>query len=126
MSHYRTWTEDEVWARVCRFAEDAQAEGRPIYTLTHKVWNCITEVQHDRIVRHSSRSVSDANQPTRADVVKVWRILMWAGRAGRRDGRTAPEGVPYFTFALMLAAMGEILEEVGHGQIAVKRHCDGE
>ena len=125
MPHYRTWTDDEVWEKVCRFAKDAQVTGRPIYTLTQKVWHGIMAVQRDTVVWHASQATAATHQTTREDVLKVWTRLMWTGRAGRMGARTVPKGVPTVTFALLLAAMSEVLEEVGHGQIALTHASKG-
>jgi hypothetical protein len=125
MPHYRTWTDDEVWEKVCCFAKEAQATGHPIYTLTQKVWHGIMVVQRDTIVWHESRATSATHQTTREDVLKVWTRLMWTGRAGRMGARTVPKGVPSVTFALLLAAMSEMLAEVGHGQIALTHASKG-
>jgi len=84
-------------------------------TLQQEISNRIVALEADRIVRCSDRGRTDESWISEVEIRTVWDILC-------RDGRTpTPEGVHYFTPALMLAALPDLIMYEGEGWIALKR-----
>jgi hypothetical protein len=105
---------NEVWERVRSFAEEAARKRWPIYTLQRKVKNVITEVKPASIGRQSDEGRTHTSRVTKSKVLAVWDALL-------KDGGVAtPPGVLFFTPALMLRALPDVIEYVGDGKIALR------
>ena len=103
---------------MCAFAERAKETNEPIYTLTREVQNIIKAITPNRIERLSADGISHTNQPTKLDVLRVWKTLLTTGRTG---GTTIQHSVPSFTFALVQAAMPEIIDvDIDKREIVLK------
>ena len=77
--------------------------------------NVITDVREGSIGRRSSDGVSNVSRVTRVMVFKVWDALL----ANRRTA--CPANVLYFTPALMVAALDELLIPVGDGEVELRQ-----
>jgi hypothetical protein len=119
MDGMTTLTRAQVWDRVKEFARRAADEKRQISTLQNEALNIITDVKEGSIGRRSTSGRSNASRVTRSMVFKVWDALLASGRT------RAPRGALYFTPALMLAALNDVLMSVGNGEIALRGYRRG-
>jgi hypothetical protein len=102
-SSYRLPEAEEVWQRVAAYARDCILNDRPVFTVTRSVENRITDVKDRSIGRVSSQGTTNASRVTRAMVESLWSEL---------QGGQGEASYLYFTKALVLAALPEILEDM--------------
>lgn len=105
--------EDEVWLRVRTFAEQRKQSQRPVLTLREGVSNRITDVKGARIERSSDEGRTNKTPIMRGEVLRVWRDLA-------AHGHTRKPRPNYFTLALLLAAMSDLIDDLGDGTIALR------
>ena len=110
----RAMTPDEAWGRVLTFATKAADDGRRIFTLQERVANTITDVRPESIGRRSDAGTSNSSRIGKTGVLRLWKEL-----ARRQGPVSTPKGVYYFTVALMVAAMPDIVQDVGDGKISL-------
>jgi hypothetical protein len=103
-----------VWQRVRNFAAEAAKRRLKIYTLQRKVPNVITDVKEGSVGRESAEGRTNASRVTRGMVARTWDAM----RKGQ-DPREVRD-VLYFTPALMLRTLPDLLEYVGDGRIALR------
>lgn len=104
----------EAWARVVAFAKQAVADQRVVHTLQRGVANTITDVRPGSIGRRSDEGRTNRSRVGRSAVIRLWKEL------SRKKGPVGtPDGVLYFTAPLMVAAMPDLVQEVGRGQISL-------
>jgi hypothetical protein len=103
-------TSDEVWERVASFATECVKKKRPVYTVTRKVKNEITDVKEKSIGRISERGISNVSRVTKAMVEYLWAEILGEGTGGQ---------YLYFTKPLLLAAIPEVVEDMD-GEIVLR------
>jgi hypothetical protein len=94
---------EEVWQRVVAYARDCLKNGRPVFTVSRRVENRITDVRDRSIGRSSAQGTSNSSRVTKAMVESLWSEL----RGG--DGGSS---YLYFTKALVLVALPGIVEDM--------------
>lgn len=103
---------DELWQRLLAWSQIAKDQQTPVHTLQQGVANYISDVTPTSIGRRSVHGTTNRSRTTRAEVARVWKAL-------REHGATkTPEGVLYFTPAIMVAALPEV-EHVGNGILQI-------
>ena len=103
-------TSDEVWERVASFAAECLKRNRPVYTVTRKVKNEITDVKEKSIGRISERGISNVSRVTKAMVEYLWAEILGEGTGAQ---------YLYFTKPLLLAAIPEVVEDMD-GKIVLR------
>jgi hypothetical protein len=114
---------ENVWEHVRAFAEEARRKRMVIPTLTKGIPNRIVDVHAGSIGRRSTAGRTNSSRVNRAQVLKVWAT------ANRPGGAPIPEGVLYFTPALMMKALPGLLRfadgiiaRVGDRQYEVRKN----
>ncbi len=110
----RGLTADAVWTKVQAFATQAHKKRRPVYTLQRRVRNFITDVKARSIGRESDEGNTNSSRVTYSMITRIWDRL-------RTHGHTAtPEAVLYFAPALLQAALPELIEYLGDGELGLR------
>lgn len=104
---------DEVWARVCEFAEDCKAKRRGVPTLQEQVINRIKSVEPAKILRHSDKGRKNTTPVTRSEIKRTWAKLVAQGYLDKPITN-------YFTLALLQAALSDIVDDLGQGRVALR------
>lgn len=103
-------TSDEVWERVTSFATECLRKKRPVYTVTRKVRNEISDVKNKSIGRISERGISNVSRVTKSMVEDLWSEIIGEGTRAQ---------YLYFTKPLLLAAIPEVVEDMD-GEIVLR------
>jgi hypothetical protein len=95
---------EEVWDRVVTYAVDCLQNDRPVFTVDRRIENRITDVKEGSIGRSSKspRATTNTSRITRGNVASLWAEI--------QDGRKGSD-YPYFTKALVLAALPGVVED---------------
>lgn len=97
---------DEVWQRVQEFARQRLEDHQPILTNDRRVRNFISEVNSTSIGRRSDEGTTNSSKVRRSEVERVWAELNGGPPAG---------SVLYFTYALIAAALPDLVESTATG-----------
>lgn len=97
---------DEVWQRVQEFARQRLEDQQPVFTSDRGVRNFISEVNATNIGRRSDDGTTNSSKVTRSQVERVWAELNGGLQAG---------SVLYFTYALIAAALPDVVESTATG-----------
>lgn len=103
-------TSDEVWERVTKFATECLRKKRPVYTVTRKVRNEISDVKDKSIGRISEQGTSNVSRVTKSMVEDLWSEIIGEEAGGKHL---------YFTKPLLLAAIPEVVEDMD-GEIVLR------
>src|SRR5690349_21783819 len=96
----------EVWQRVREFARLRLADKQPIFTNDKGVRNVIFAVNATNIERRSDDGTTNSLKVTRNQVERVWAEL---------NGGPPARSILYFTYALLAAALPEVVELTAAG-----------
>lgn len=103
--------DDEIWARVRRYATGCMNARTPIYTTSRKVRNFIVEVTQVHIARESDDGRGNNTVVRRRDVLNLWNEL-----------RGSPSGeYLVITRALLAGALPEHIEVLDDGKLLLRR-----
>src|SRR5690349_20627009 len=94
---------DSVWLRVAEYARDRHRTRRPVFTVSQRVENYITDVGERSIGRVSARGTTNSSRVTRGMVANVWSDV---------HGKGSGSGYLYFAKVLVLAALAGTVEDM--------------
>jgi hypothetical protein len=97
---------DEVWRRVATYARDCLKKNRPVFTVTRRVKNRITDVRDGSIGRRLTQGTSNSSRVTRKMVGGNLLSKIQGGNAGSGYLSTLR------TKALVLAALPGLVEDM--------------